>query len=92
MLFTGCSLQNKQARRGHSCSPAAPGRGPGRGSSPLPPGELLPDPELRNHLPSEDLLRDLAQLPAVGGKGTAGPGSRGTSERAEGEARRRYTD
>lgn len=24
MLFTGCSLQNKQVGRGHSCSPVAP--------------------------------------------------------------------
>lgn len=44
-----------------------------QGASPLPPGELLPHPKLLNHLPSEDLLRDLAQLPGCWGKGTGGP-------------------
>lgn len=78
----------------------------------MPPRELLPDPKLLNHLPSEDLLRDLAQLPGCWGKGSEGPGSSkrwevltlsegplpGTldfgalREKAEGEARRRYTD
>lgn len=51
----------------------------------MPPGELLPDPTLRNHLPSEDLLRDLAQLPVVGGRGrrALNPGAlqRGQRER-----------
>ena len=77
MLFTGCSLQNKQRWDwGHPCSPAAPSTEPcpwpRRVVQPLAHMTAAPCTQALGHLSSEGLLRDLAQLPGCWGKGTRG--------------------
>lgn len=111
MLFTGCSLQNKQVGWGLFLQPCSPWMRPRQGVQPFAPRRAAPRPRAPESPPLRGPAKGPGSAASVGGGGRGpwiiremgrfscpqkdpwpglDPGA--LHERAEGEARRRYTD